>query len=215
MSSPPIERPGARSWVPAGAAPPQLAQAALACHGCELWDGPTQTVFGEGNVGARMVLVGEQPGDVEDRRGRPFVGPAGRVLDRALEEAGVVREQVYITNAVKHFRFELGQDGKRRIHKTPEAVHITACRPWLAAELNAIRPSVITVLGATAARALLPPEYRVTRDRGRVFDGPAGSGSRLVGTIHPSAILRTPAEERDDAYAAFVRDLKVAVGLLG
>ncbi len=214
MSSHAVERPGAQQWVPPGAAPPELAQAARACRGCELWEGTTGTVFGEGNITSKLVLVGEQPGDVEDRRGRPFVGPAGRVLDRALDEVGLVREQVYITNAVKHFRFERAGDGKRRIHKTPEVVHITACRPWLAAELNAIRPAVITVLGATAAKALLPSDYRVTRDRGRVYEGPSGSGAKLVGTIHPSAILRTPDAERDAAYAAFVADLHVAVALL-
>jgi DNA polymerase len=207
--------PGARSWIPPGADIPALAQASVACQGCELFGPATQTVFGEGKVDAPCVFVGEQPGDVEDRRGRPFVGPAGVLFDRALVEAGVDRSQAYVTNAVKHFRFEPSERGQRRIHKTPEAAHITACRPWLAAELNRIRPRVVVVLGATAAKALLPPTYRVTRDRGRVMDGPPGSGARFVGTVHPSSVLRTPDAGRDAAYAALVADLRIVAGLLG
>jgi DNA polymerase len=205
--------PGAQQWVPPGADVPALATAALGCQGCELYAGATQTVFGEGNLAAHVVLVGEQPGDVEDRRGRPFVGPAGRLLDRALEEAGIEREGCYVTNAVKHFRFTTAGGGQRRIHQTPEAAHVAACRPWLAAELNRIRPKVVVLLGATAAKALLPPAYRVTRDRGQVFDGPQGSGAKLVGTVHPSAVLRTPDEERDAAFAALVADLRVVAEL--
>jgi DNA polymerase len=131
-----------------------------------------------------------------------------------MEEAGIARSDIYITNAVKHFRFTLGRDGKRRIHQTPEAAHIAACRPWLAAELNAVRPEVIVVLGGTAAKALLPSSYRVLRDRGEVMEGPAGSGAKMVGTVHPSSVLRVPDEDRDAAYAALVRDLKVAAALL-
>jgi uracil-DNA glycosylase family protein len=206
--------PGARTWIPPDADIPALAQAALGCQGCELFGPATQTVFGEGNVDADVVFVGEQPGDVEDRRGRPFVGPAGVLFDRALADAGIERAGVYITNAVKHFRFEPSERGQRRIHKTPEAAHVNACRPWLAAELNRIRPRVVVILGATAAKALLPPAYRVTRDRGQVMDGPPGSGARFVGTVHPSSVLRTPDAARDGAFAALVADLKVAAALL-
>jgi DNA polymerase len=188
-----------------------LVRAASACRACELWEDTGGTVFGEGDPSSPMVLVGEQPGDQEDRRHRPFVGPAGRLLDQALAGVGVPRERVWITNSVKHFRHREDPTTKRRLHVTPDLVHVNACRPWLAAELNLIRPLVVVVLGATAAKALLPPDYRVTRDRGRVLPGPAGSGAVIVGTIHPSALLRGPEEERESGLAALVRDLQVAV----
>lgn len=207
-------QPGAAAYVPTGADIPTLARAIADCHGCDLAElAGTRAVFGEGPPDARMALVGEQPGDVEDRRGRPFVGPAGKLLDRALGDVGIDREQVWVTNAVKHFRYR-GGDGPRRIHQTPDASHITACRPWLESELNRVRPAVVVVMGATAGQSLLGSSFRVTKMRGRVFDGPPGSGARLVPTIHPSAILRTPPEARDEAYEAFARDLSVAVETL-
>ncbi|MHB8341236.1 MAG: UdgX family uracil-DNA binding protein [Mycobacteriales bacterium] len=197
--------------VPRGVDLAGLRAAAVDCRGCALWDGPTQTVFGEGPPDAQLVLVGEAPGDVEDRRGRPFVGPAGVLLTRALRDVGVERETVYVTNAVKHFRFTLPEPGKRRIHATPGPEHVAACRPWLAAELNQIRPSVVVLLGATACTALLGPQVRVTRWRGRLMDGPPGSEAKLVPTVHPSALLRMPDADREAAYEAFVSDLAVAV----
>jgi uracil-DNA glycosylase family protein len=193
---------------PAGASLDQLRAAATDCHGCELWEPATQTVFGRGPADARMVLVGDQPGDVEDQRGAPFVGPAGRLLVGALEEAGIDKTSVYVTNAVKHFRFE--QRGSRRIHQTPDVSHTTACLPWLQAELGAIRPSLVVLLGATAAKTLLGKDFRVTRQRGQLLDGPSGSGARLIATVHPSSILRTPDPERPAAHAAFVADLVAA-----
>jgi uracil-DNA glycosylase family protein len=201
----------AADFIPAGAGLPELAAAVQQCRGCELHEGATQAVFGEGDPTSPMVLVGEQPGDVEDRQGRPFVGPAGRILDRALERVGVPRERVWITNAVKHFRFRQEPGKPRRLHVTPDLPHLTACRPWLTAELDRIRPLVVVALGATAAKALLPPSWRVTRDRGQVLPGPPGSGAVIVGTTHPSAILRTPDEQREEAFEALVADLQVAV----
>jgi len=197
--------------VPAGADLTALAEAAASCRGCDLWQDTTGTVFGEGDPASPMVLVGEQPGDQEDRRGRPFVGPAGRVLDRALAGVGVPRERVWITNTVKHFKHRTDERTGRRLHVTPDPADVGACRPWVAAELNVIRPLVVVTLGATAAKALLPPSYRVTRDRGKVLEGPPGSGAVIVGTIHPSAILRGPQEEQEQALAGLVADLRVAV----
>jgi DNA polymerase len=205
---------GAAPWVPAGAGLAALAAAAAACKGCELAElEDTRAVFGEGPPDARMALVGEQPGDVEDRRGRPFVGPAGRLLDRALAEAGLDRERLYVTNAVKHFRYRGGGAGSRRIHQTPDASHIRACRPWLAAELNLVRPAVVVVLGATAGQALVGPSFRVTAMRGRPLPGPPGSHAQLVATLHPSAILRTDPATREEAFAGLVADLRVAAAL--
>ncbi|MFI7640977.1 UdgX family uracil-DNA binding protein [Nonomuraea sp. NPDC049400] len=183
-----------------------LRQAAACCEGCDLYRNATQTVFGEGPVEARYMLVGEVPGDQEDRQGHPFVGPAGRLLDKGLEEAGIQRDDVYVTNAVKHFSFTLR--GKRRIHQKPTAAEITACHPWLDAELAVVRPEVIVVLGATAARALLGREFRVTQQRGE----PVPLGDALaVATVHPSAVLRAP--DRDLAYKGFLADLRVAADL--
>jgi len=164
-----IERPGAQRWVPTSGGVPALRAAAPGCRGCELWAPATQVVFSEGPARARLMLVGEQPGDVEDREGEPFVGPAGRVLDQALGAAGLDRDDVYLTNAVKHFRFV--ERGPRRIHKTPAVVHLRACLPWLEAELAAVRPRVVVALGATAARALLGHDVTVGEVRGRVLDG--------------------------------------------
>jgi DNA polymerase len=182
-----------------------LRDAARGCTGCDLWEPATQTVFGTGPSSAWLMFVGEQPGDREDLAGEPFVGPAGRLLDRALEQAGIAREETYVTNAVKHFRFELR--GSRRIHKTPAVGHVRACRPWLDAELRVVAPAVVATLGATAAKALLGSKFKITESRGTVLDW---EGFALVPTIHPSAILRMEPDERDAAFDAFVADLKVA-----
>ena len=161
------------------------------------------------------MLVGEQPGDKEDLAGKPFVGPAGRLLQKAVEEAGLDRGQVYVSNAVKHFRFTSSGPGKRRLHQTPEMRHITACRPWLVAELRLVDPDVVVALGATAAKALLGTSVRVTRDRGEVLTRSTSRGERaFVVTVHPSAVLRTRQDARDEAYAALVADLRVAAGAL-
>jgi uracil-DNA glycosylase family protein len=207
---------GAQQWVPAEPTSiDQLKSAAAGCEGCELYADATQTVFGRGAPHASVVFVGEQPGDVEDQRGLPFVGPAGRVLRDAVDGAGIDFTDVYITNAVKHFRFELR--GKRRIHQTPGPVHITACRPWLVAEFALLKPKIVVMLGATAGKALLGPSFRVTQSRGRLMPWPAsaqhpeefpGDEIQALATIHPSAVLR--ADDRDAAYASLVDDLKVA-----
>ena len=173
----------------------------------------TQVVFSAGRSDARLALVGEQPGDAEDTAGIPFVGPAGQLLQRALEEAGIGRDEVYVTNAVKHFRFS--QKGKRRIHATPELAHVTACRPWLAAELRAVDPSLTVVLGATAAKALLGKDFRVTQHRGQLVVRETSLGERgFLPTVHPSSVLRAPDDARDEAYGALVADLEVAARLL-
>ena len=186
-----------------------LKEAAVDCKGCELWQHATQVVFSAGNPRAPMALVGEQPGDVEDRQGIPFVGPAGRLLQEALDEAGVPRKDVYVTNAVKHFRFT--ERGKRRIHATPQVTHIKACLPWLEAELTLVDPSLIVCLGATAARALLGPTFRVTKQRGQVLELATPVGVRpVLATVHPSAVLRATAEERSEAFAGLVADLQTA-----
>jgi DNA polymerase len=182
-----------------------LRGAARGCTGCELWEPATQTVFGTGPSSAWLMFVGEQPGDREDLAGAPFVGPAGRLLDQALERAGIARDDTYVTNAVKHFRFE--QRGNRRIHKTPGVGHVRACRPWLDAELRVVRPAVVATLGATAGKALLGSAFRITESRGTVLDW---QGVALVPTIHPSAILRMEPAEKDAALDAFVADLEVA-----
>jgi len=201
----------------------ELRQAAAGCQACDLWRDATQTVFGEGVVTEdpaaqriSMVLVGEQPGDSEDSEGRPFVGPAGGLLDRALVEAGIDRQSVYVTNTVKHFKWTAKPTrgagfrgtGKRRIHQKPNAEEIAACRPWLDAELAVLSPRLVVCLGATAAQALLGRSFRVTRQRGEVLDGPGGL--RCLATIHPSAVLRADQESRDQAFAGLVRDLRVA-----
>jgi DNA polymerase len=185
-----------------------LRRDAAACTRCELYAPATQTVFGEGPASAWLMLVGEQPGDREDVEGAPFVGPAGRVLDTALQRAGIDRDEVYVTNAVKHFRFE--RAGKRRIHKTPGVTHIRACRHWLDGELAAVRPSAMATLGAVAAKALLGSGFKITKERGHVLEW---EGHQLVPTVHPSSILRGPPESREEALAALVADLEVAARL--
>lgn len=195
------------SFLPAKRSLPALRAAAAHCRGCPLYLNATQTVFGEGASHARLVLVGEQPGDREDLAGRPFVGPAGKLLDQALAEAGIERGQVYVTNAVKHFNFE--PRGKFRLHKRPPAGSIKACLPWLEAELEATRPSVVVLLGATAAQALFGAAFRITRERGKVLRH-ALTG-HAIATLHPSAILRAPDEAaRTAGLATLVSDLKLA-----
>ena len=188
-----------------------LRQAAAGCRGCHLWRPATQTVFGEGPEGARIVLVGEQPGDREDVEGRPFVGPAGRELDRGLVGAGIDRGEVYVTNAVKHFKFE--ERGKRRIHQTPRQIELKACRPWLDEELELLAPEAVVALGATAAKALLGPSFRVSRERGRLLE--SDLAPVVSATIHPSAILRTRGEEERQAERnAFAEDLAAVANAL-
>jgi uracil-DNA glycosylase len=178
------------------------------CRACPLYRCGTQTVFGEGPKRATMMLIGEQPGDQEDLAGKPFVGPAGKIMDRALEEAGIDRKQVYVTNAVKHFKWE--PRGKRRIHKKPNSREIAACRPWLEAELQLVRPKLVVCLGATASQTIFGPAFRVTRDRGKLLS--SDLASKVVATVHPSSLLRQPDEEsREREYKAFVADLKVAL----
>jgi uracil-DNA glycosylase len=185
-----------------------LRNAAKVCTACHLYKHATQTVFGEGPKGATLMLLGEQPGDQEDVAGKPFVGPAGKILDRALEEAGIDRTQVYVTNTVKHFKWE--PRGKRRIHKKPNSREIAACRPWLEAELRAVKPGLLVCLGATAAQAVLGPEVRVTRDRGKVLKSDVAA--KVLATVHPSSLLRQPDEEsREREYKLFVADLRAAV----
>ena len=198
------DAPSARAFVPPERDGATLRAAASGCRGCDLYRRASSVVFGEGRTGGLM-LVGEQPGDVEDRAGRPFVGPAGEVLDRALAEAGIERGAVYVTNAVKHFSFE--ERGKRRIHKTPRLSEVRACRPWLEAEIQTVRPSCVVCLGATAAQSLLGPQVRVLRERGRVITGTAW-GAAVVVTVHPSAVLR--ADDGATYLAMLVSDLKMA-----
>jgi uracil-DNA glycosylase len=188
-----------------------LTQAAQSCRGCSLYLRATQTVFGEGKVTARVVVVGEQPGDAEDLEGRPFVGPAGRVLDKALAEAGLDRASIYLTNAVKHFSFE--ERGKRRIHKKPRQSEVRACRPWLEGELEAIRPDVLVLLGATAAQAVFGPTFRVSQERGKPIR--SDLAPIVIATVHPSSILRAPDDAaREQAFQGLVSDLEVAAHLL-
>jgi uracil-DNA glycosylase len=194
----------AAEFVPPVATLAHLKEAAATCRGCDLYKRATQTVFGEGRDNAEIVLVGEQPGDQEDRSGHPFVGPAGRMLDRALEEAGLRRDDVYVTNAVKHFKWL--PLGKRRKHKKPFTREIEACRPWLEAELRAIRPKVVVCLGSTAAQAVLDRPVRIQQERGMFHEAPGGLAAFV--TIHPSAILRAPEPaQREQEYARFVKEL--------
>ena len=201
-----------RDWQPAPATETSslatLKSAAKTCTACHLFRHATQTVFGEGRKGATLMLLGEQPGDQEDLAGRPFVGPAGKILDRALEEAGINRAEVYVTNTVKHFKWE--PRGKRRIHKKPNSREIAACRPWLEAELRVVNPGLLVCLGATAAQAILGPAFRVTRDRGKVLKSELAA--KVVSTVHPSSLLRQPDEEsREREYKLFVADLRAAL----
>jgi uracil-DNA glycosylase len=208
------ERAGtAAPLVPARPTLPALREAARACRACDLWRTGTQTVFGEGARQAAVMLIGEQPGDQEDLQGRPFVGPAGRLLDRALEEAGIDRTRVYVTNVVKHFKWE--PRGKRRIHAKPNAAEIAACRPWLESEIAVVKPRVLVCLGATAAQALLGKTFKVTRQRGEFV--PTDLGPVAMATVHPSSILRAPDEAARHAETdRFVEDLRrVAAHLRG
>jgi DNA polymerase len=188
----------------------KLREAALRCTACPLYKNATQTVFGEGPKRAGIMLLGEQPGDQEDLSGKPFIGPAGQILNRALEEAGIDRNSVYVTNTVKHFKWE--PRGKRRIHQKPSSRDIAACRPWLEAELRTVRPNVLVCLGSTAAQAFFGSSFRVTRERGKLLASELAP--RVVATVHPSSLLRQPDEEsRAREYAHFVADLRVAAGL--
>ena len=201
----------ARTFLPQARDLPALRAAAEGCRGCDLYLRATQVVFGAGSRRARLMLVGEQPGDTEDLEGKPFVGPAGAMLDRALEEAGLEPAGVYVTNAVKHFSWE--PRGKRRIHKKPRVSEMKACRPWLEAEIEAVRPDVIVCLGATAAQTLLGPGFRLTTARGQVIESPWAPA--LLATVHPSSILRAPdADARREAYEGFVADLRKAAALV-
>ena len=201
----------AAPFVPDTTSVRTLAAAAHECQGCDLYKTATQVVFGAGPRGARVMFVGEQPGDQEDRQGAPFVGPAGALLDKALEDAGIPRDQVYVTNAVKHFKWE--PRGKRRIHKKPRASEIKACRPWLEAELRAVKPAVVVCLGATAAQAVFGSQFKLMRQRGHVL--PAPLAPQAVATIHPSSVLRAPdSEGRRTAYEMLVADLEVVAKAL-
>jgi uracil-DNA glycosylase len=185
----------------------ELRAVADGCRACDLWRRATQTVFGDGPSRARLLLVGEQPGDREDLEGAPFVGPAGRLLDRALEEAGIDRSDVYLTNIVKHFKWRRAPSGKRRLHQRPDRAEVAACRPWLEAEVALIEPELVVCLGATAAQAVLGREFRVTRRHGEVVASDLGPA---LGTVHPSAVLRAPDDRRDAVFDGLVADLRVA-----
>ena len=189
-----------------------LREAAGHCTACHLYKRATQTVFGEGPKGATMMLVGEQPGDYEDVTGKPFVGPAGKIMDRALEEAGIDRSKVYVTNAVKHFKWK--PRGKRRIHQKPNSREIAACRPWLEAELRIVKPKLVVAMGATAAQTIFGPSFRVTRERGKVLSSKLAP--RVLATVHPSSLLRQPDEaSREREYKLFVADLRAALRTAG
>jgi uracil-DNA glycosylase family protein len=198
--------PTAAAFLPEDRSLESLRAAAAQCKGCPLWEPATQTVFSRGPESARLVLIGEQPGDQEDLQGKPFVGPAGRVLVRALDDAAIDRNDVYVTNAVKHFKFTVR--GKRRIHATPDAAEAAACRPWLRAELELLKPRLVVLLGATAAKTVYGSGFRVTRQRGAVMDWPVAGGPRAMATIHPSAVLR--ADDQEAAYTGLVADLRLA-----
>ncbi|MFI2200411.1 UdgX family uracil-DNA binding protein [Streptomyces sp. NPDC020192] len=214
--------PGRRAGLPG------LRKAAAQCRGCPLYREATQTVFGEGDTDARVLLLGEQPGDQEDRQGRPFVGPAGRVLRRALADAGIDPERVYVTNAVKHFKFTVPEGRKRRIHKAPSLREMTACRPWLVAEIRLVSPEVVVALGGTAGKALLGSGFRVTEQRGALLPWPGlggngedeGTGTAeeginaLVATVHPSAVLRADDADRSKVYDGLVADLRLVADVL-
>jgi DNA polymerase len=188
-----------------------LRELAARCRACDLWARATQTVFGDGALRARLLIVGEQPGNSEDLEGAPFVGPAGRLLDRALVDAGIDREDVYVTNVVKHFKWRRAPSGKRRIHEKPDRAEVDACYPWLEAEVSRIKPALIVCLGATAAQAVLGRGFRVTREHGQVMASELGPA---LGTIHPSAVLRAPDDARDAMLDQLTADLRVAADLL-
>ena len=200
----------AADFIPPRPTLSKLQQAARECRGCPLWIPATQTVFGEGPWAAQVMLVGEQPGDLEDRAGHPFVGPAGKLLNSALEEAGIDRSQVYVTNSVKHFKFVAIERG-RRLHKKPNSAEIRACNPWLQEEIHLIKPRVIVALGATAAQVLLGKQFRVTQDRGKPVPSPLAEA--IIATVHPSSILRAP-DHREEAKQEFIADLKQVAAYL-
>ena len=206
--------PGAARWVPAERSIERLRAAAVACQGCDLYRDATQVVMGDGDPHASVMLVGEQPGDREDRQGEPFVGPAGRLLDQALAQAGIERSSTFTTNAVKHFRFKT--TGKQRIHVTPSRWQVASCQPWLLAELDAVAPRVVVLLGATAGQAVYGTDFRVTAARGRPLEPPTFldglDAPTFVATVHPSSVLRS--RQRDTDLDAFVRDLTVAAAAL-
>jgi len=210
---------GADAYLPHTSDLRQLAEAARRCRGCDLYRDAQQTVFGEGSATADVMLVGEQPGDQEDRRGHPFVGPAGRLLDKALVAAGVDRDRLYVTNAVKHFKFTRFTSGRRRIHQTPSRTEVVACRPWLFAEITSVQPEIVVLLGATAAQSLLGSGFRLTVHRGEVLHLPEdepdllGIDPMIVVTAHPSAVLRAPVQRRASSFETLVTDLRFAAGL--
>jgi DNA polymerase len=211
-----VEAAGAAAWLPASPSLPALREAARRCEGCALYRKARQTVFGAGPAPALLMLVGEQPGDEEDRDGRPFVGPAGRLLDAALQQAGIARDETYVSNVVKHFKWV--PRGKRRLQQRPELREIAACLPWLRQELGLVRPQVLVCLGATAAQALLGTQFRVTAERGRRVESVQARSlaPHVVATVHPSAILRVPGQaQREAARLAFVADLVYAAKLCG
>jgi DNA polymerase len=197
----------AADFIPPNPTLAKLRAASMTCRGCHLWTLGTQTVFGEGPKSARVMIVGEQPGDQEDRAGHPFVGPSGKLLDRALEEAKTERDDVYVTNAVKHFKWERGEKSARRIHKKPNDAEIRACHPWLEEEIRLVQPEVIVALGATAAQAIMGKSFKVTKERGRPVKAP--DGRTLIATVHPSSVLRAPdPEARAQAEKDFLSDIK-------
>jgi uracil-DNA glycosylase family protein len=203
----------AASYVPERPTLEKVRDAAMGCKACWLWTLGTQTIFGEGPRQATVMFVGEQPGDQEDRAGRPFVGPAGKLLDRALDEAGIDRKTVYVTNAVKHFKWERAERGNRRIHKKPNDAEIRACRPWLDSEIALVRPQVIITLGATASQAVLGKQFRVTKDRGKPMASPLAEA--VFATVHPSSVLRAPDDAaRELAEREFFADLKTVAHYL-
>jgi uracil-DNA glycosylase len=198
----------AADFIPPKPTLARLREAAAGCRGCHLWENATQTVFGEGPRSAEFMLVGEQPGDQEDRQGHPFVGPSGRLLDEGLAAAGIDRRRVYVTNAVKHFKFVRVELTRRRLHKKPSAGEVRACHPWLEEEIRLVRPRVIVALGATAAQALLGHKFRVTEQRGKPV--PSDWADAIVATVHPSAVLRAPPDAREQAREEFFADLQRA-----
>ncbi|MQA09800.1 MAG: UdgX family uracil-DNA binding protein [Pseudonocardiaceae bacterium] len=209
------KRAGAEQFVPERGGMSRLRTAVQDCQGCGLYRDATQAVFGAGPVPAAVLMVGEQPGDEEDREGEPFVGPAGRLLDRAMDEAKINRDDVYVTNAVKHFKSIPPERGKRRIHRKPSRAEVVACRPWLLAELATVRPELVICLGATAAQSVLGPSFRVSKERGTVREMPgelAKHASEALATVHPSAVLRAP--DRREAYQGLLADLRVAASTL-
>jgi uracil-DNA glycosylase len=207
----PVVTGSATDFIPPNPTLSKLRAAAQGCRGCDLWVNATQAVFGEGPAPAEVMLVGEQPGDQEDRAGRPFVGPAGRLLDEGLEQAGIDRKRVYVTNAVKHFKFVPIERG-RRLHKKPTASEVRACKPWLLEEIRLVKPRVIVALGATAAQALLGKQFRVTQDRGKPL--PSEFTEAVVATVHPSSVLRAPDDAREQARRDFFSDLKAVAKYL-